>query len=191
MKRNEFGRGKVSKKPDAVLPNNFTQDQEIQEDLALREELEIEQIILGKTEKVEFQGRRSPLTSARNRRMREERAEELLKEEGIEPPGRTGMNPVNALPDEFTDNRPPSKPVRKTGPLATLDGGGIGALPPESPRREADLKRKTGSTKEAERRMRICRECPELLKLDRCRRCGCFMRIKTQVPAARCPLLKW
>lgn len=191
MKRNEFGRGKVAKKKAALLPNNFTQDVKTQEDLALREELEIEQAILGKTENVEFQSRPSPLTAARNRRMRDQRAEELLKEEGIEPAEYKGMNPVNARPDEFTNNHPPSKPVRKTGPLAVLDGGGMGALPPEPPRSESDIKRKTGNAQEAERRMRICRECPELLKLDRCKRCGCFMRIKTQIPAARCPLLKW
>jgi hypothetical protein len=42
-----------------------------------------------------------------------------------------------------------------------------------------------------ETRMEICRACPELTNLDRCRKCGCFMVAKTRVKGARCPLGKW
>ena len=41
-------------------------------------------------------------------------------------------------------------------------------------------------------RMDICRGCPELLGLThQCKKCGCFMDIKTQLEAAKCPLGKW
>lgn len=41
-------------------------------------------------------------------------------------------------------------------------------------------------------RMAICKECPELIKLTRqCKKCGCFMEIKTKLQAAKCPLGKW
>ena len=40
-------------------------------------------------------------------------------------------------------------------------------------------------------RMAICRECPELTTLTRCRKCGCFMAVKVKLKGARCPLEKW
>jgi len=43
----------------------------------------------------------------------------------------------------------------------------------------------------SEQRMTICRECPELGALNRCRQCGCFMNIKTRIYSASCPLGKW
>jgi hypothetical protein len=44
----------------------------------------------------------------------------------------------------------------------------------------------------SEERMEICRSCPELIKLtSQCKKCGCFMSIKTRYEAAKCPLGKW
>jgi hypothetical protein len=41
-------------------------------------------------------------------------------------------------------------------------------------------------------RMEICNSCPELIKLtNQCKKCGCFMNIKTKLPHATCPLEKW
>lgn len=41
-------------------------------------------------------------------------------------------------------------------------------------------------------RLSICQECPELIKLTtQCKKCGCFMAVKTKYEAAKCPLGKW
>jgi hypothetical protein len=41
-------------------------------------------------------------------------------------------------------------------------------------------------------RMNICKACPELIALTtQCKKCGCFMEIKTKLEAAKCPLGKW
>jgi predicted Zn-ribbon and HTH transcriptional regulator len=41
-------------------------------------------------------------------------------------------------------------------------------------------------------RMSICRSCPELIKLtSQCKKCGCFMSLKTKYEAAKCPIGKW
>lgn len=40
-------------------------------------------------------------------------------------------------------------------------------------------------------RMAICKECPELTMINRCRSCGCFMTLKTTLTGAACPLNKW
>jgi hypothetical protein len=41
-------------------------------------------------------------------------------------------------------------------------------------------------------RMNICKSCPELIKLtSQCKKCGCFMEIKTKLEAAKCPIGKW
>jgi predicted Zn-ribbon and HTH transcriptional regulator len=41
-------------------------------------------------------------------------------------------------------------------------------------------------------RMSICRGCPELIGVtSQCKKCGCFMLIKTKIEAAKCPLGKW
>lgn len=38
----------------------------------------------------------------------------------------------------------------------------------------------------------ICRDCDRLLRATwSCKECGCFMKIKTRVPSAECPLGKW
>ena len=41
-------------------------------------------------------------------------------------------------------------------------------------------------------RMNICKSCPELIKLTKqCKKCGCFMAVKTKLTGAECPLGKW
>ena len=38
----------------------------------------------------------------------------------------------------------------------------------------------------------ICFECDSYLKQrDMCKECGCIMRMKTKLNAAKCPLHKW
>jgi hypothetical protein len=52
----------------------------------------------------------------------------------------------------------------------------------------------TGWTDEekAEERFSICKGCPELIKLTtQCKKCGCFMKIKTKMELATCPIGKW
>lgn len=44
----------------------------------------------------------------------------------------------------------------------------------------------------AENRMSICNGCPELMSIThQCKKCGCFMALKTKMQAAKCPLGKW
>jgi len=52
------------------------------------------------------------------------------------------------------------------------------------------LKRKLVSD-EIDERWIICQACPELTSGNRCRQCGCFMKLKTKLKAAKCPLDKW
>ena len=41
-------------------------------------------------------------------------------------------------------------------------------------------------------RMAICEECPFFNKnVARCTKCGCFMRLKTTLHQAKCPVGKW
>lgn len=41
-------------------------------------------------------------------------------------------------------------------------------------------------------RYSICKSCPELIKLTKqCKKCGCFMAVKTKLQLATCPLGKW
>jgi len=45
---------------------------------------------------------------------------------------------------------------------------------------------------EALKRLEICETCPSLLKLThQCKECGCFMKLKTKLAEAVCPLGKW
>ena len=45
---------------------------------------------------------------------------------------------------------------------------------------------------EASRRFDICKSCPELIKLtNQCKKCGCFMHLKTKLEKASCPIGKW
>lgn len=44
----------------------------------------------------------------------------------------------------------------------------------------------------ANQRFDICKGCPELIKLTKqCKKCGCFMALKTKLENATCPLGKW
>lgn len=44
----------------------------------------------------------------------------------------------------------------------------------------------------ASERFDICKSCPELIKITKqCKKCGCFMALKTQLQVATCPLGKW
>jgi hypothetical protein len=48
------------------------------------------------------------------------------------------------------------------------------------------------SEEEASARMAICEECPSLLRItSQCKECGCFMKMKTKLKTAVCPLGKW
>jgi len=41
-------------------------------------------------------------------------------------------------------------------------------------------------------RFNLCNFCPELISLTKqCKKCGCFMALKTKIKAASCPLGKW
>ena len=41
-------------------------------------------------------------------------------------------------------------------------------------------------------RLDICKSCPELIKpTTQCKKCGCFMTLKTKLQNATCPLGKW
>jgi Family of unknown function (DUF6171) len=42
------------------------------------------------------------------------------------------------------------------------------------------------------KRFEICKSCPELFApTAQCKLCGCFMRLKTKMESAKCPLEKW
>jgi hypothetical protein len=44
----------------------------------------------------------------------------------------------------------------------------------------------------ADSRYDICKACPELINLTKtCKKCGCFMAVKTKLKEATCPLGKW
>lgn len=41
-------------------------------------------------------------------------------------------------------------------------------------------------------RVQICQTCPELIKSTfQCKKCGCFMKQKSKLADASCPLKKW
>lgn len=43
-----------------------------------------------------------------------------------------------------------------------------------------------------EERMDLCSNCPFYMKLSKqCRKCGCIMPLKTELPHASCPIGKW
>ena len=43
-----------------------------------------------------------------------------------------------------------------------------------------------------EYRLDICKQCPWLDKrLVKCRKCGCFMKLKSTLRQAKCPIDKW
>lgn len=43
-----------------------------------------------------------------------------------------------------------------------------------------------------DKRYQTCLNCPELIKLTKqCKKCGCFMYVKSRLEKAECPLGKW
>jgi hypothetical protein len=40
-------------------------------------------------------------------------------------------------------------------------------------------------------RLQICLGCEHLQKHTRCDKCGCFMKVKTKLTYAKCPIGKW
>ena len=54
---------------------------------------------------------------------------------------------------------------------------------PNQPRSGKDL---------IEYRLAICNECPFFNKsLNKCKKCGCFMKLKSTLKQASCPVGKW
>ena len=44
----------------------------------------------------------------------------------------------------------------------------------------------------AQYRLEICKGCEHFSKLSiRCKKCGCFMKLKTNLKDAKCPIGKW
>lgn len=42
------------------------------------------------------------------------------------------------------------------------------------------------------KRFEICKACPEFMELtSQCKKCGCFMKVKTALESAKCPMGKW
>lgn len=55
-----------------------------------------------------------------------------------------------------------------------------------------DVKQPRTAKDVIEERLAICNECPWLFKsLQKCRKCGCFMKLKTTLEKAQCPIGKW
>lgn len=42
-----------------------------------------------------------------------------------------------------------------------------------------------------QRRAAICATCPNLSALRRCKKCGCFVDLKTRLSTEKCPVGKW
>lgn len=41
-------------------------------------------------------------------------------------------------------------------------------------------------------RLEICNSCPYLIQLTKqCKKCGCFMAVKTKIEASTCPVGNW
>ena len=59
----------------------------------------------------------------------------------------------------------------------------IDLFDPSQPRSDRDL---------IEYRLSICNTCPSLNKrLMKCKKCGCYMKLKSTLKQAKCPLEKW
>jgi hypothetical protein len=44
----------------------------------------------------------------------------------------------------------------------------------------------------AKERFEICLGCPSLIQLTKqCKKCGCFMSVKSKMETAKCPIGKW
>lgn len=51
---------------------------------------------------------------------------------------------------------------------------------------------KKASKEESKARYDVCLSCEEFIQLTKqCKKCGCFMSVKTTLKGAKCPLGKW
>jgi hypothetical protein len=154
-------------------------------------------------EEIQRQEREEAILAQRAEEKRLEQAERLrknrkrmdsLSQELEDPDSLKTHEPMKYHRENFTklpDGRKAAYPVHKTSKMIHPDGGPYGPLPPLKPIPPQKVDVQHMPKNEAERRMLLCKKCPELLPLDRCKRCGCFMRIKTAIPGAQCPLQKW
>jgi hypothetical protein len=58
------------------------------------------------------------------------------------------------------------------------------------------LKRLRGKIKNSDARvasrLAICKECEHYFeRTGTCKKCGCFMKIKSRIPGMKCPIGKW
>lgn len=68
--------------------------------------------------------------------------------------------------------------MKENGDVEFLD-----LFDPNQPRSKKD---------KVEERLAICNQCPWLQKnLMKCRKCGCFMKLKGTLLNAKCPIGKW
>lgn len=154
-------------------------------------------------DEIQKRERHEALLARRAEEKRLEQAERLrknrkrmdsLSQELEDPDSLKSHEPMKYHRQNFTtlpDGRKAAYPVHKTSKMIHPDGGPYGPLPPLKPIPPEKIDVQHMPKNEAERRMLLCKKCPELLPLDRCKRCGCFMRIKTAIPGAQCPLQKW
>ena len=55
-----------------------------------------------------------------------------------------------------------------------------------------DPNAKYADKKISEYRLKVCLDCPQLIPFTKqCKKCGCFMSVKTKLENASCPLGKW
>lgn len=55
-----------------------------------------------------------------------------------------------------------------------------------------DVKQPRSSKETIEERLAICNTCPALNKrIMKCKKCGCYMRLKSTLQLAKCPIGKW
>ena len=48
------------------------------------------------------------------------------------------------------------------------------------------------TTEDVDSRLSICKSCEHFIKLsNQCKKCGCFMNLKTKLADATCPIGKW
>jgi hypothetical protein len=44
---------------------------------------------------------------------------------------------------------------------------------------------------ESKAKLEICTSCDKLTSSFKCTECGCFMKIKVNIPSTKCPIGKW
>lgn len=81
------------------------------------------------------------------------------------------------------NNDTPGKPQEARRGDETKDVTFFSLLNPKEPRSDSEL---------AESRLAICRTCDFFnLRLEKCTKCGCFMKLKTTLERAKCPIGHW